>query len=147
MTVLPLGPVFEVPGASETAAARFRAVGSLPSDSEVTVVAFCCVWEIVSRCATTTASAAIEEIPIEIWTGVDWAADSLTCRVTVWKPDIVNVTLYSPGGRSGRMKSPLTEVTAVRVPWRFGDLTVTVTPGRPCPSFRTRPVRVDCGTP
>src|SRR5512137_786442 len=38
------------------------------------------------------------------------------------------------------------DVTAVRVPWRFGDDTVTVTPGSASPlSSAARPVRVPVG--
>ena len=80
---------------------------------------------------TTTASAATPARLIVVLTAACCEALALTVRVTVWKPDIVNVTVYSPGGRFGKTKSPLVEVTAVRVPCSAGDFAVTVTPGSP----------------
>src|SRR5262245_34524690 len=50
-------------------------------------------------------------------------------RVSVLKFGSSNATRYSPGGRNGMMKSPLLEVTTVRVPCSAGEDAVTVTPG------------------
>src|ERR1700680_3687743 len=54
----------------------------------------------------------------------------------VFTPPSSYCARYVPGGRVGRMYSPLASVTAVRVPCNCGLVTVTVTPGSglPCGS-------------
>ena len=71
---------------------------------------------------------------------VDSASDRFTCAVessvtvarfwTLPKPASSAVTVYGPGGTLGKRYRPSADVTAVRVPCRFGLASSTVTPGR-----------------
>ncbi len=95
------GPFAFTPALRTTEARRFRATGSLLVVSNESVVAACAVCETVSEVATTVVSAATAESESVAFSGTCCPEETLTFRVTFWKPDMTKVTRYSPGGRFG----------------------------------------------
>ena len=146
--LLPPGPVADTFGASSIVAFSERSLGSWLTSSARTVVATGAVAAKFSvRALTVTLSETVATSSLTS-SGTVCAAATFTFCSNVRKPESSARTVYSPGGRNGRMKSPFDDVVTSRTPWRVGDVAVTVTPGRTASSCcMTRPEIVPVGLP
>ena len=121
--LLPPGPVADTFGARGIVAFSERSLGSWLTSSARTVVATApSVAKFSVRALTVTLSETVATSSLTS-SGTVCAAATFTFCSNVRKPESSARTVYSPGGRNGRMKSPFADVEtcgrlAARATWR-----------------------------